>query len=208
MGTLRGVRHPVWRPAEAGRVARHEPGPVRHDADGRAVRRGRRGARLDGHPGARRSPCTSIRGAIQGFECPRSEVSGRRLWGWAAARFGTAERFFRDWFVLNYCPLALLEASGRNYTPDKLPAALLRRSTTPAIATSRRRSRRCAGMGHRHRRVRREADPRGARGNLDSRSHGDRVAAAAPEPGEPGGEPGLGRSDGVAARRARRPNDT
>ena len=63
--------------------------------------------------------------SIQGFDCPRSEVSGRRLWGWAAHRFGTAERFFTDWFVLNYCPLALLEASGRNFTPDKLPATLL-----------------------------------------------------------------------------------
>jgi single-strand selective monofunctional uracil DNA glycosylase len=62
---------------------------------------------------------------IQGFDCPRSEVSGRRLWGWAALRFGTPERFFAEWFVLNYCPLALLEESGRNYTPDKLPAALL-----------------------------------------------------------------------------------
>jgi single-strand selective monofunctional uracil DNA glycosylase len=61
---------------------------------------------------------------IQGFDCPRSEVSGRRLWGWAALRFGSAERFFADWFVLNYCPLALLEESGRNFTPDKLPAAL------------------------------------------------------------------------------------
>jgi single-strand selective monofunctional uracil DNA glycosylase len=62
---------------------------------------------------------------IQGFDCPRSEVSGRRLWGWAALRFGSPERFFADWFVLNYCPLALLEESGRNFTPDKLPAALL-----------------------------------------------------------------------------------
>jgi single-strand selective monofunctional uracil DNA glycosylase len=62
---------------------------------------------------------------IEGFDCPRSEVSGRRLWGWAAARFGTAEAFFADWFVLNYCPLAFLEASGRNFTPDKLPAPLL-----------------------------------------------------------------------------------
>jgi single-strand selective monofunctional uracil DNA glycosylase len=62
---------------------------------------------------------------IQGFDCPRSEVSGRRLWGWAALRFGTPERFFAEWFVLNYCPLALLEESGRNNTPDKLPAALL-----------------------------------------------------------------------------------
>jgi single-strand selective monofunctional uracil DNA glycosylase len=62
---------------------------------------------------------------IRGFDCPRSEVSGRRVWGWAASRFGTPERFFADWFVLNYCPLALLEESGRNFTPDKLPVALL-----------------------------------------------------------------------------------
>jgi single-strand selective monofunctional uracil DNA glycosylase len=60
---------------------------------------------------------------IEGFDCPRSEVSGRRLWGWAALRFGTADAFFADWFVLNYCPLVFLEASGRNFTPDKLPAA-------------------------------------------------------------------------------------
>jgi single-strand selective monofunctional uracil DNA glycosylase len=59
---------------------------------------------------------------IEGFDCPRSEVSGRRLWGWAELRFGAADAFFRDWFVLNYCPLVFLEASGRNFTPDKLPA--------------------------------------------------------------------------------------
>lgn len=59
---------------------------------------------------------------IEGFACPRSEVSGRRLWGWAALRFGAAEVFFRDWFVLNYCPLVFLESTGRNFTPDKLPA--------------------------------------------------------------------------------------
>ena len=59
---------------------------------------------------------------IDGFDCARSEVSGRRLWGWAALRFGSAQAFFADWFVLNYCPLVFLEASGRNFTPDKLPA--------------------------------------------------------------------------------------
>lgn len=62
---------------------------------------------------------------IDGFACRRSEVSGRRLWGWAAARFGTAESFFREAFVLNYCPLVWLEASGRNRTPVQLPAAEL-----------------------------------------------------------------------------------
>jgi single-strand selective monofunctional uracil DNA glycosylase len=63
---------------------------------------------------------------IEGFACKRSEVSGRRLWGWCAERFGPAEAFFEDWFVVNYCPLVFLEASGRNFTPDKLPAAQLR----------------------------------------------------------------------------------
>ena len=60
---------------------------------------------------------------IQGFEATRGEVSGRRLWGWARERFGTAERFHRRFFVWNYCPLAFVEAGGRNRTPDKLPAA-------------------------------------------------------------------------------------
>lgn len=59
---------------------------------------------------------------ILGFGCGRGEVSGRRLWGWARERFGTPERFFARFFVWNYCPLAFLEASGRNRTPDKLPA--------------------------------------------------------------------------------------
>lgn len=63
---------------------------------------------------------------IEGFDCARSEVSGRRLWGWAAARAKDADEFFSEWFVLNYCPLAFLEESGRNFTPDKLPAAQLR----------------------------------------------------------------------------------
>jgi single-strand selective monofunctional uracil DNA glycosylase len=60
---------------------------------------------------------------VQGFACPRGEVSGRRLWGWALARFGAPERFFERFFVANYCPLSFMEASGRNLTPDKLPRA-------------------------------------------------------------------------------------
>ena len=60
---------------------------------------------------------------IEGFDCPRSEVSGRRLWGLFAERFGTADKFFADHFVANYCPLAFLEGGSRNLTPDKLPAA-------------------------------------------------------------------------------------
>lgn len=58
---------------------------------------------------------------VEGFGCARSEVSGRRLWGLFAERYGTAEAFFAEHFVANYCPLAFFEG-GRNLTPDKLPA--------------------------------------------------------------------------------------
>jgi single-strand selective monofunctional uracil DNA glycosylase len=60
---------------------------------------------------------------VTGFACGRSEVSGRRLWGLFAERFGTPERFFSEHIVMNYCPLAFLESSGRNRTPGKLPAS-------------------------------------------------------------------------------------
>lgn len=59
---------------------------------------------------------------VQGFSCTRSEISGQRLWRLFANRFGSAENFFARHFVVNYCPLAFLEESGRNRTPDKLPA--------------------------------------------------------------------------------------
>jgi single-strand selective monofunctional uracil DNA glycosylase len=62
---------------------------------------------------------------IEGFACERSEVSGRRLWGLFAETFGTADSFFADHFVVNYCPLVFMTATGANLTPDKLPAAEL-----------------------------------------------------------------------------------
>ena len=58
---------------------------------------------------------------IEGFACPRSEVSGARLWGWAKETFGTADDFFARFYVANYCPLVFMEESGKNRTPDKLP---------------------------------------------------------------------------------------
>ena len=60
---------------------------------------------------------------VQGLACKRSEVSGRRLWGLFQDRFGTAEVFFQDHMVLNYCPLVFMADSGRNITPDRLPKA-------------------------------------------------------------------------------------
>ena len=72
---------------------------------------GRPPARAPEAAGARASPAA------------RGEVSAaRRLWGWAAGalrrrRGPSSQRFF----VANYCPLLLLDAGGRNLTPDRLP---------------------------------------------------------------------------------------
>jgi len=60
---------------------------------------------------------------VLGFDCPNSEVSGRRLWGLFKERFGAPEIFFKEHFIVNYCPLAFVEQSGANFTPNKLPAA-------------------------------------------------------------------------------------
>lgn len=68
-----------------------------------------------------RPHCEHPKRPVLGFECGRSEVSGLRLWGLFATRFGKPEKFFTEHLVVNYCPLAFLESSGRNRTPDKLP---------------------------------------------------------------------------------------
>jgi single-strand selective monofunctional uracil DNA glycosylase len=59
---------------------------------------------------------------VRGFDCPRSEVSGRRLWGLARERFDEARNMIGHWFVANYCPLLFLDGEGRNITPDRLNA--------------------------------------------------------------------------------------
>ncbi len=60
---------------------------------------------------------------VLGFDCTRSEVSGKRLWGLFSEKFPEAEDFFRDHFVSNYCPLVWMGETGKNITPDKLPKA-------------------------------------------------------------------------------------
>lgn len=60
---------------------------------------------------------------IEGLACSRSEVSGRRLWALMAERYPDPADFFAQHMVVNYCPLVFMAASGKNITPDKLPAA-------------------------------------------------------------------------------------
>lgn len=59
---------------------------------------------------------------VLGLECPQSEVSGARFWGFFRNLCGQPEVFFRHCFVHNLCPLLFLAPSGRNLTPADLPA--------------------------------------------------------------------------------------
>ena len=59
---------------------------------------------------------------VQGFSCARREGSGNRLYAWAQERYQTAERFFSDLYVVNYCPLLFFDEEGRNLTPPQVGA--------------------------------------------------------------------------------------
>lgn len=60
---------------------------------------------------------------VLGMDCPKSEVSGRRLWGYFSEKFPKAEDFFADHLVMNFCPLIWMRDTGANVTPDKVCAA-------------------------------------------------------------------------------------
>lgn len=60
---------------------------------------------------------------ILGWDCPRSEVSGRRLWGLFSQQYLRAEDCFTRYAVMNFCPLVWMGERGNNLTPDKIPTA-------------------------------------------------------------------------------------
>ena len=59
---------------------------------------------------------------VLGFDCTRSEVSGKRLWGLFSELYPNPDDFFSSNAVFNYCPLGFLESgkTAKNFTPDKL----------------------------------------------------------------------------------------
>jgi len=74
------------------------------------------------HGSVQQPPRVHPKRPIEGLECRKSEVSGRRLWGLFQDHYGTAAACAAELFVTNYCPLVFMSASGANLTPDKLPA--------------------------------------------------------------------------------------
>ena len=64
--------------------------------------------------------CCPPKVKILGFNSTRREVSGERFWGFVQSKWSTAENFFENCFVQNYCPLVLTTETGRNITPAEL----------------------------------------------------------------------------------------
>ena len=49
---------------------------------------------------------------VEGLQCKRKEVSGRRFWEFFKGLCGTPENFTRHCLVYNYCPLSFMTKSG------------------------------------------------------------------------------------------------
>ncbi|KAE9529792.1 hypothetical protein AGLY_011888 [Aphis glycines] len=58
---------------------------------------------------------------VNGLNCHRSEVSGKRLWDlFIELSKGDPYKFFKDCFIYNYFPLALMNKNAKNITPGDL----------------------------------------------------------------------------------------
>lgn len=59
---------------------------------------------------------------IQGLDCPRSEVSGFRLWSLMKEHYKVKENLRGNIYIANYCPLVFMKnnKTAKNITPDKL----------------------------------------------------------------------------------------
>ena len=57
---------------------------------------------------------------VEGLNCHRSEISGKKFWGLFKDLCNTPENFFKHSFVYNICPLAFMTQSGKNVTPAEI----------------------------------------------------------------------------------------
>ena len=137
---------------------------------------------------------------VTGFECHRSEVSGQRLWGWARRRFGTPRRVLRALLRRQLLSAAL----SRRLRPQ--PAARQARRRRAAGDRGASATRRCARPCRARRRAACSASAASRSAAPASRSPdwASRSARSAPEPGEPGGQPRLGRAGRARDHRLRR----
>ena len=58
---------------------------------------------------------------VYGLECPKPEVSGKRIWGLLSEIYGSPEQAHSNLYIINHFPLWMFNESGQNITPNKLP---------------------------------------------------------------------------------------
>jgi single-strand selective monofunctional uracil DNA glycosylase len=59
---------------------------------------------------------------VYGLQCPKPEISGRRIWSLLSDLYGDAESIHREVYIVNHCPLWMFTPAGGNLTPDMLNA--------------------------------------------------------------------------------------
>ena len=196
----RAVLEPLWRRPERSAAARHESRarsawrkPACRSATSRWCATGLGSTRRSASrtTSTRNGPCSASsaaarRSAARGSGVGRASASARRS--------ASSQRFF----VANYCPLAFMEASGANRTPDKLPAAE-QQAAVQRVRRGAARRRAAAAAAHRHRRRRLRRAPRARRARRRGRRHRHDPAS---EPREPARESRLGADGRAATRRA------
>jgi single-strand selective monofunctional uracil DNA glycosylase len=64
---------------------------------------------------------------VHGLDCPKAEISGRRIWTFLAERYGSPEEVSEHLYIVNHCPLWMFNEAGQNITPDKLSGDAARR---------------------------------------------------------------------------------
>jgi single-strand selective monofunctional uracil DNA glycosylase len=67
-------------------------------------------------------PITHPKRPIDGLNCARSEVSGRRLWALIKERYPLAHMFPPYLAIMNYCPVVFVDKgpTGKNIIPEKI----------------------------------------------------------------------------------------
>ena len=64
---------------------------------------------------------------VHGLTHPKEEVSGTRLWGLLQDRYGGASQIFQNVFIVNHCPLMILDGPrGTNVTPNNISGPVVR----------------------------------------------------------------------------------
>lgn len=71
-------------------------------------------------PNVEKPPNEHPKRPVDGLNCSRREVSGRRLWGLMQDHYGTAAACMKEMVVWPFCPLMWLKESGANLPPNQL----------------------------------------------------------------------------------------